>query len=249
MIDRRLQLALPCWLVLPWWLALATPAFADEHLPPSVTVNGEAREDVRPDIALVTFEIADDRAGAVEAANENARLVGAVLDGLKGSGVEAKDIATVGASIYPVVSEQRDPKTNQLIKSVVTGYHARNEIRVRLREIERAGAIIGATVQNGGLYQNIAYDLSDREARSDALRGKAAANAAHRAGLYAEGVGLRLGPLRTLSATGDRAFPDPLAMAPRAFAAAAGAPAPLQIEPGTISLSESVVATFDLGQP
>jgi uncharacterized protein YggE len=233
--------------LLPCLLAIASPAFAQER--PTVTVNGEAREEVRPDIALVTFEVSDDRATAAEATSENARLVALVIDGLKVSGLDAKDIATTGASLNPTFSEQRDPKTNQFVRSVVSGYHARNEIRIRLREIDRAGAIIGATVQNGGLYQGLSYDLSDREARLDALRGKAAANAAHRAALYVEGVGLKVGPLRSLNAAGDHVGAEPM-MAPKVFAAMAGAQAPtLQIEPGTIALSASVTATFDIATP
>jgi uncharacterized protein len=242
MRDRRLRLVLPCL------LALAGPAIAQER--PTITVNGEAREEVRPDIALVTLEIADDRPTAPEAASENARLAGVVIEGLKASGLDPKDIATTGASLSPVFTERRDPNTFQPAGNIVTGYHARNEIRVRLREIDRAGAIIGATVQNGALYQGLSYDLSDREARLDGLRGKAAANAAHRAALYAEGLGLKVAGLRSLNAAGDRVGAEPM-MAPRMFAAAAPAPgmAPLQIEPGTIDLSASVTATFDVAAP
>ena len=238
--SLRFCLALPCL------LAFAAPAFAEERLPPSITVNGEASEDVRPDMALITFEVSAERPAAADAASEDARAVSAVIDALKGSGIDAKDIATVGASLNPVFSEQRDPKTNLLLRSVVTGYRAHNEVRVKMRDIERAGAVIGAAVQNGALYNGLSYDLSDRQARQDALRGKAAANAAHRAALYAEGLNLKVGALRSLNATGERAEPM---FAPKMFAAAAPGPAALQIEPGTITLSETVTATFDIASP
>jgi hypothetical protein len=230
-------------------MALGRPALGQEKpSPPTVSVVGEASAEARPDIAILGFEIADDRPTALDAANENARLVNAVIDGLKGSGVEAKDISTVGVSLSPVVSEARDPKTQQVARTVVTGYHARNVLRVKVREIDRAGAIIGASVQNGALYDDIAYQLSDREARLDVLRGQAAANAVHRAQLYAEGAGLKVGPLRSLSAGG--AAPQEFGPRPRAMAmAAAPAAQPVQIEPGVITLSESVNATFELAAP
>lgn len=244
MTFPHFRLALPCL------LALVAPAFADDRpAPPSITVVGEAHEDVRPDIAIITFSVIDDRAGSVEAANENARIVGVVIDGLKGSGVEVKDIATVGASLYPVFSEQRDPKTNAVLKSVVTGYRARNELRVHVREIERAGAIIGTTVQNGALYEGVSFDLSDRDARLDGLRGKAAANAARRAALYAEGLSVKLGPVRALNAAEGSASYEPVKGVRALAAMAPGAPAPLQIEPGTVSLRDSITATFDLITP
>lgn len=244
MIGRPFRLALPCLLV------LAAPALAEDRVPPSVTVVGEAHEDVRPDIAVISFEVAVERPTAVEAQSEDAKAVNAVLDGLKGSGIETKDIATVGASLFPVLAEQRDPKTNAYIKSVVSGYQAHNEIRVKVREVDRAGAIIGATVQNGALYQGLSYDLSDREARIDALRGKAAANAASRAALYAQGLGLKVGAVRTLSAKSEGFQPMGL-LAAKTFApeGRAAAPAPLQIEPGVINLRDSVNATFELVTP
>jgi uncharacterized protein YggE len=231
-------------------LALAAPVHAEEKpSPPAVSVIGEASAEVRPDMAIVSFEISDDRPTPLDASNENARLAGAVIDGLKGSGIDAKDISTVGASLSPILSEQRDPKTNALIRTFVGGYHAKNVLRVKLREIDRAGAIIGTSVQNGALYDGVAFELSDRDARLDLLRTQAAANAVHRAGLYAEGAGMKLGAIRSLNA-GDspRAYAE---FAPRAKAMApqAAVAAPVRIEPGVVTLSESVNATFDLVGP
>jgi len=71
-----------------------------------------------------------------------------------------------------------------------------------VRDINRTGAFIAAAVQNGALYQSLSFDLSDREAREDALRVKAAANAMHRATLYAEGATMKLGALKSLGADG-----------------------------------------------
>ncbi len=128
---------------------IGVPALADDRpASPSISVIGEASAEVRPDIAILSFEISDDRPTPVDASNENARLAGAVIDGLKGSGVDAKDISTVGASLSPIMSDVRDPKTGQT-KLVVTGYHARNVLSVRVRDIDRTGAITGTSVQNG----------------------------------------------------------------------------------------------------
>ena len=128
-------------------LVWAAPVQAQEHgsaTPATVSVVGVASEEARPDIAVVILDVIDDRPNANEAANENARISTAVIDGLKGSGIDAKDIMTVGLSLAPVVTDQRDPKTNQIVKSVPNGFHASNVIRVRVREIDRTGAFIAA---------------------------------------------------------------------------------------------------------
>ncbi len=212
---------------------------------PTVSVVGEAEDNVRPDIAILTLHVTGDRPTANDASNENARVTTAVIDGLKTSGVDAKDISTVAFSLIPLMVEQRDPKTNQVVKFVPSGFRASNTLQVRVREIDRAGAFIATSVQNGALYQGIAYDLSDREAREDKLRVKAVENAMHRASLLAVGAHLKLGPLRSLSDIGGGPAPQPRMMA-RAMNASADAVAPLPIEPGEISLSQSVNATWEL---
>jgi uncharacterized protein YggE len=227
---------------------LATHAFAQDNArpsPPTVTVVGEAEETTRPDIAILTLHVTGDRPTANDASNENARVTTAVIDGLKTSGVDAKDISTVAFSLTPLMVEQRDPKTNQVVKFVPSGFRAANTLQVKVREIDRAGAFIAASVQNGALYQGIAYDLSDREAREDKLRVKAVENATHRASLLAEGAHLKLGALRSLSDVGGAPGPQPRMFA-RAMIAAPEAVAPLPIEPGEISLSQSVNGTFEL---
>ena len=108
-------------------LVWAAPVQAEEHgsaTPATVSVVGVASEEARPDIAVVILDVIDDRPNAKDAASENARISTAVIDGLKGSGIDAKDIITVGLSLAPVVPDQRDPRTNQIVKSVPNGYHA-----------------------------------------------------------------------------------------------------------------------------
>jgi uncharacterized protein YggE len=227
-------------------LAAAFAALAEDRAPPSVSVIGEAEEQARPDLAYIVLDIVDDRPNANDAAMENARIANVVVDGLKGSGVDPKDITTVGLSLTPVMTEQRDPKSNQYIKSVLTGYHAANVIRVRVRDIDRVGAFIAASAQNGALYRGVSFDVSDRESREDALRVKAASNAMHRAALYAEGAGVKLGGLREISAVGSPRQPYYEMPMAKAMAPAQAAP---PVEPGMIPLVETVNAIWDLRTP
>ena len=223
------------------------PALAQEHAPvPTVSVVGLAEAEARPDMATVNLNITDDRPTANDASSENTRLTLAVVDGLKGSGVDAKDISTVGLSMYPLMSEGRDPKTNLPIKTVVTGFRASNTLRVRIHDIDRAGAFIAVGVQNGALYQGVSFDLSDRDAREDALRVQAVANAQHRASLYAQGASMKLGALRSIGAEASQRQTPYYA---KAMGASAGPLAPVAIEPGVVTLTESVNATWELMAP
>ena len=75
--------------------------------PPTVAVSGQASDDAKPDVATVSLSIEVEKPTAAEAANENARRAEAVIAGLKTAGVDAKDIATVGLSLYPVWNNVR----------------------------------------------------------------------------------------------------------------------------------------------
>ena len=226
-------------------LAFAEPASAQQPppaAPPTVSVVGVAAEEARPDVALVSFEVYDQRPTAADAAAENARITKAVLDGLKASGVDARDIATVGLRLSAVWGQERDPKNDQIVKQTLTAYQASDTLSVKMRILEKAGALIAEAVQNGATYQGVAFDLSDREQREDGLRVKAVANARHRASLYADGADMKLGALQSIAAGGEAPVFRPAAKGAQMNAVAS----PLPIEPGLISLAESVNATFAL---
>ncbi len=225
--------------------ALADPASAQQPappVPPIVSVVGVATEETRPDIALVSFEVFDQRPTASEAAAENARVTTAVLSGLKASGIDPKDIATVGLRLSAVWGEERDPKNDRIVKQTLTAYQASDTLSVKMRALEKAGAQIAEAVQNGATYQGVSFDLSDREQKEDALRVKAVANARHRASLYADGADMKLGALQSITAGGD----EPVFRAAAKGVQMTAAANPMPIEPGLISLAESVNATFAL---
>ena len=205
--------------------------------PPTVTVSGQASEDAKPDVATLNLSVDIEKPTAAEAANENARRADAVIAGLKAAGVDAKDIATVGLSLYPVWNNsQNQPR-------VVSAYRATNRIAVRVQPLDKAGALIAQAVANGADYQGVGFDVSDREAREDALRVKAVENAAHRAELYARGAAMKLGPLQSIHADAAQPVYRPLMELARV---GSGASAPPPIEPGVITLSETVSATWAL---
>ena len=204
----------------------------------TVAVVGEATEEVRPDVANVNLSIEVDRPTAAEAAEENARRAAAVIAGLKGAGVADKDIATVGLSLYPVWDSQGQPRA-------VSAYQAINRIAVRVQPLDKAGALIAQAVQNGADYQGLSFDVADREAREDALRGKAVENAAHRAELYARGAAMKLGALQAIRADATQpAFPPLMEFARGPVGSGAAKPPP--IEPGLITLTETVSASWAL---
>jgi len=241
----------PLALIAP--LALFTfcaPAFAQDCAPrssvPTVVAVGEADEEVKPDVAFIGFGIAAERPTPDEAAAEDAKAAAAVIAALKEQGIDDKDLRTAALSLAPVTSATRDPKTGAVLKTTITGYRAYEAVRARTRAIDKLGATIAAVVKEGATdYQGLVFDVSDRDAREDALKVKATQSAARRAALYAEGAGLKLGAVVSIVPQAERPRPT-FDVAARALVGS-GAAAP--VEPGLITLSESVTVTYALTGP
>ena len=211
-------------------------AAQDRPSPPSVTVVGEASDEAQPDVAWISLTVRDRKPTAAEAANDNAHRAEAVIAALMAAGAGPKDIVTVGLAVSPVWSDGAGPRS-------VAAYEATNRLSIRVQPVDRAGAIIAQAASAGAEYEGVGFDLSDRDARQDGLRAKAVENAAHRAALYAEGAGMKLGPLMLIQAQGAQNAFRPLVLA---WADVAGGVTPPPIEPGPIRLSDSVTASWTL---
>ena len=173
-------------------LALGGSALAQEpgaaKPVPTVTVVGRATEDVRPDIAIADLRHPG-RTPDRERRRERER---AARDGghrgPRGRPESRRRTSRRSASaLTPVWNDERDAKTGQVVKRTLSGYQASNALSVRVRAIDKAGSIIEQASRTAPSTKASAFDLSDREAREDALRVKAVANALRRAALYARG--------------------------------------------------------------
>ena len=207
--------------------------------PPTVAVVGQASEDAKPDVATVSLSIEVEKPTAAEAANENARRAEAVIAGLKAAGVDAKDIATVGLSLYPVWNNVRASR------AVVSAYQATNRIAVRVQPLDKAGALIAqAVAERRRIPGRRLRRLRPRGARGRAAHQGGRERRASRRALCArrgdEARAAAVDPRRRGAAgRSGRSWSPPAA-------SAAGAPTPPPIEPGLITLSETVSASWAL---
>ena len=210
---------------------------------PSVSVVGEAEEDVAPDQATLHFGVVTERSTAAEAAKENARVATTILEEVKALGVVDADVRTQGVTLTPVTTEERDAKGKTT--AIKKQYVARNDLSVRVRDIQRAGEIAGRLMDKGvNSFQGVDYDYAQPDAKMDELRAKAVKDAERRARVYAEAAGLRLSRVLEIRPADEGApFPRPYAMK------AAGAPmadAAPPMRPGVQRISARVSIVWAL---
>lgn len=131
-----------------------------------VTVTGESQTDVPPDNAVVSFSVVTQNANAVNAQQENARKIEAVMKALQdASGGAKQEIKTSNYNLTP----EQDYSGSGMPK--IVGYEARNTITVTTDNLNQVGALIDAATKAGAnSVEGIAFVLrEDSTKRGDAL--------------------------------------------------------------------------------
>ena len=224
-------------------LVLLLPAVALAQTPvapsePQVIVGGEGVVQGVPDRAWITVGAESRASSAREAQRRNAELMTPILDKIKGAGIPAEAIKTVG---YDVQYEW-DYVNN---KRVGRGYVARNTVEIRVDTIDRVGDILelaggtGATSLGG-----VRFDLKDRaKLEREALR-LAVADARGKAEALAAGAGRQLDRIIRVEQQGLSSGEPPRPMLMRAAAADAAMAPP--ISAGQMEIRASVALTMSL---
>jgi uncharacterized protein len=196
----------------------------------SISATGNGTVTAVPDRAQFSFGVqaqARTASAALEAADAQlARVVAA----LRRAGVAAADIQTDQLSLSPRTNDEG---------AEILGYTAVSSVSVRLRDLDRAGAVVDAAVGAGA---NQVYGPSLVRSDQDALYRNALraayADARAKAKALADAAGVTLG---AMTATVEGGGAIPLAGIEDAKAATA------TIEPGTLEIVASVSVTFAVG--
>ena len=114
----------------------------------TITVTGEGTATARPDMAVLTAGVATQGATAAEALAANSEATKGVIERFKAESVDLKDVQTSGFSLQPVYlypkAEDASPAPPR-----ITGDTVSNTVSVRIRDLDRLGAILDKVVSAG----------------------------------------------------------------------------------------------------
>lgn len=123
----------------------------------TINVSGQGLVNASPDIAYVTLGVVTEDTDAKTAQRTNASSMDKVVAQIKTSGVKSDDIKTVNYSIYPKYDYNQKTGVSKII-----GYSVNNTIKVTVRDISKAGAIIDLAGDSGiNTSNSISFGLSD----------------------------------------------------------------------------------------
>ncbi len=204
-----------------------------------ITVSGEGRVAGAPDTLTLNISISLERDTVAQATDDAASLATDLINALKGERIEEADIQTANYSIHPVYDHRND--TRRLI-----GYRVSNDVRVRIRELDRAGEIIDRAGAQGGnevVVQGLSFSLEDNDLLVISAREAAWNDAQGKAEQLARLAGAVLGTPTAISESFSA--PPPLQRVAYAESALAGASPPIQA--GELDVRVTIQVTFGLG--
>lgn len=225
---------------------------------PSFFVSGEGKAVAIPDIAQFSFSVVTE--GGTDLAslqNRNTAAANAVIDFLKNEGVGKEDIATEGYNISPRYSSpqcgaQTVPLggSSQGVVSLcpppeIVGYTVEQTVSVKVRDLEKIGALLSGVVENGAnRTSNLTFTVDDPTRYENEARAEAIRKAQEKARAIAEAGGFRIGKLLSV----DEFSYGPIPFASEkggGFGGSAAVPAP-PVEPGSQEITVTVNLRYEI---
>jgi uncharacterized protein YggE len=207
----------------------------------TITVVGEGKVNIEPDVAQVNFGVEVLAPSVREALDENSATMDGVLAALQAQGIAEEDIQTSGFSIY---AERYGPQ-GPLPEDEVN-YRVNNNVLVKIRDLESIGAVVDAAVEAGAnnIY-GIEFRVDDPSVLESDARRAAIEDAQAKAAELAELTGTTVGQVVSVSEIiGAGLYSPSFAVYDRAMGGGAAAP----IAPGQLELTMQIQVTYALGE-
>ena len=196
-------------------MAMAAAFVAPVRAETLLQVTGEGRMTAAPDMAVISLRVSREGATAAGVTAEMAAAARAVLAALGAQGVAERDVQTSALQLNPRWTRPADGQAPRIV-----GYEAATGFEVRIRDLDRFGAVLDAVISDGANgFQGVRFALTDSRPMQDGARVAAFDDAMAKARLYAEASGMMVGDIRSIreATAGPRPIAEGLSM--RAMAA------------------------------
>ena len=202
-----------------------------------VSVTGEGRVEMVPDMAIVSLGVTHQRPTAGAAMDAVAKATRAIFSELDDFAIDAKDIQTTGLNLHPVF----DRRNNSGQPPKIVGFSGNTTLTIVVRDLDKIGGLLDEIVDVGAnRLQGISFDISDKSDALTKARIAAVNDAKAKAATMAEAAGAKLGRVLELSESGPSFNQGPMIRAEMAMADA------MPIAAGSQSLLVQVWSKFEL---
>lgn len=228
-----LGLLLVCWAT---FAAAQQPAV----LPPLVTVTGTGEVKVQPNEIVLNIGIDVRDKNLDVARRQNDERVVALLNSLKKSGIDAKDIQTTNLTVYPQYVGEYGQTTPEF-------YMTQRSVSVLIREVKRFDEILTGIYKTGAnRVDGIEYRSSELQKHQEQARKLAVQAAKQKATALASELGSKVGRVYNIQEQTGPSYPRPLYRANKMMESAAADAGGPTISLGQLVVTASVEVSFIL---
>lgn len=170
--------------------ALINKASNPNDYPREITVSGEGKTFIKPDIAIVTLGITNEANKAADAVKENNTKMNEIIKAVKDLGVEEKDITTTNYNLSPKYNYTESKG------SFIDGYTLSQQIQVKIRNFDKIAEVLQkATSLGANTIDQLQFTVDDLEkVKAEAMK-EAVTKAKEKAQNIAKASGIDLGRL------------------------------------------------------
>ncbi|MBI1866313.1 MAG: SIMPL domain-containing protein, partial [Candidatus Staskawiczbacteria bacterium] len=151
-----------------------------------VTVTGEGKVFIKPDVALVSLGVETESKKSIDAVNKNNEKMNAIIKAIKDLGVDEKDIKTSAYNLYPVYDYT---DTGRIFR----GYFLDQQVSVKIRDLNKTSDILDkATSEGANNIGDLQFTVDDLEKVKTEARAKAIEQAKEKAIVLTNQIGKKI---------------------------------------------------------
>lgn len=204
----------------------------------TINVNGSGVVSAAPDVADIRLGVETVAADAEEAIADNTERMNQVMEAIMALGVEETDIQTVDYNMWV-----EDVRNDEGLPTNEIRYHVVNQIRVHLRDLTKAGALLeDALAAGANTVSGISFSVDDVTELQAEARENAIANAREKAEALAAGLGVQVGDVRQVSEYSSAPRPEPVAARMEGL----GGGGEIPVSGGAFQVTVEVQVVFDI---
>ncbi len=224
-------------------VASAQATVPGSNIPGTITVVGEGKVRIRPDVARAQIGVEVMMDSVKEASEANKERLEAVLAALQEQGIAEEDIQTSGFSVYAERFGPNGPLPDDQIN-----YRVSNNVNVTVRDLDTLGAVLDAAIEAGAnnIY-GVEFSIDDPSTIESEARQSAVADAQAKAEELAELTGTTVSNVVSVSEViggGGGYYSSNFAEAARGMGGGGSTP----ISPGELELVMQLQITYAIGQ-
>jgi uncharacterized protein YggE len=214
--------------------AVGAPVTGDQPAIHTITVSATGAVTLIPDVARVGVGVTVTKPTVKAARDAAGASMNAIIAGLKGLGIDEKDIRTTSIDLSPQYANGSSTK--------IVGFRMSEQLQITVRDLDKAGDVVDTATAEGATDVNgMWFEVGDPAKAMDQARADAITKARTSAQAMASAAGVTLGAVVSISEA-SVSYPGPY----YGVAGSAARDMATPVQPGTQDVQANVTVIFQI---